>query len=96
MTLEIPHSFYRFKQTDKELAASQILTVMQKQHIHNQRVDVAETLIHMDDDVQNPLEHIKERARLRGMLDAYASLISFSELAETYFDQQNTPTNRNQ
>lgn len=82
MSLEIPNSFSRFRMSDQEAVAAAVLTVMQKQHIHNLRVDCAETMLNIEDDVDQPLLHVKERARLRGLLDAYAALIALSEAAE--------------
>jgi len=82
MTMLIESSFSRFKMTDAEAIAAAAFTVMQKQHIHNLRVDVAEQLINMEDDVENPLKNFQFRARLQGMLDAYAGLINHSLTAE--------------
>ena len=82
MSLEIPHSFHKFRLSDREIVASSILTVMQKQYIHNLRTDIAETLLNVEDDLDQPLQHVKERARLRGFLDAYAGLINVSDEAE--------------
>jgi len=85
MSIEIPTSFYKFRFTEQESAAAAVLTSMQKQHIHNLRADVAEELLNIEDDVENPLKHVQERAKLQGQLDAYAGLINLSESAEEIF-----------
>ena len=87
MAKTIPSSFNRYEFTPQEAVTASVFTYMQKQHIHNLRTEIAESLLMMDDDIENPLKHVKERARLQGMLDAYAGLINLSESAETVLNQ---------
>lgn len=87
MSTEIPSSFSRFKMTDEEALTSSVFTVFQKHHIHNLRVEIAEAMLNIEDDIEQPLKHVKERARLQGQLDAYAGLINISESAETLLKQ---------
>lgn len=89
MSKPIPSSFSRFDFTDAERVSAAILTTMQKQHVHNLRVEIAETLLQIEDDVNEPMKHVKERAKLHGLLDAYAGLINLSESAEETFRQLN-------
>ena len=90
MGIPTESSFSKFKMTDSEAMAASIFTVMQEQHIHNMRVDVAETWINLEDDVEHPLKTVQERARFQGMLDAYAGLINVSIAAKSAAEQLNS------
>lgn len=90
MAYETESSFSKFQMSDAEKVSASVLTLMQKQHIHNLRVDVAETILNLEEDIDAPLKHLKDRAKLQGMLDAYAGLINISLISENTLAQLNS------
>lgn len=89
----IPNTFTTFELTPQEELQGSILTIGQKQVIHNKLADVANEKLALILDSNNLDRYIQQEASLKGQMDILQYLLDSSETMEEILATNNNPEN---
>lgn len=80
-------SLQKFNLSDKETLSSQVLTTLQKQGIQNEIANIAEQLLNLVYNPQNPMEFVQNDAFLKGQKAFAQSLLDKSNATEELLNE---------
>lgn len=83
MAILVPNEFTSFALTEEEVKQGSLLTITQKQVLHNQLADCASEKLRLVLDVNDPLTYAQRASYLRGQMDAIAYILELSSQVET-------------
>jgi len=84
----IANKFTTYALSEDEAIQGSLLTVTQKQVIHNARAVVAEEKLALEYNPNNPAEFMQQEAYKTGYLAALSYLLEASEATEEFIKQQ--------
>jgi hypothetical protein len=88
----IPNEFSTFKLTDQEALEGCILTITQKEVLHNLLAANASELLGLEYDIKEPSSYIQQEAYKRGAIDVLRFILASSDSAHEVIYPQDNPT----